>query len=276
MPEVRDWIGRERRVSAQLDPWPAAAMHALLDLPGDAPGPGDALPPLWSWLYFLETVSQAQLGEDGHPRKGGFLPPVDLPRRMWAGSALEFVRPLTVGEPYVRTSTVAEIVDKSGRSGALCFVTVNHEIAGAGGIAVRERQTIVYREPADPAARPPSSDAPPQSATWRRSCVADPRLLFRYSALTFNAHRIHYDAAYASGEEGYPGLVVHGPLQATLMVELVRANTDRGLAAFEFQGRQPLFAGEPFEVCADLAGDEVALRVQRADGVTASGRATLR
>jgi 3-methylfumaryl-CoA hydratase len=171
---------------------------------------------------------------------------------------------------------VTDITEKSGRTGRLCFVTVDHEIGNHDGVAVRERQTVVYREPPAADAPPPRAEPPPASAAWRAARSADPRLLFRYSALTFNAHRIHYDHPYATGVEGYSGLVVHGPLQATLMMQLIREHSDRRVAGFEFQGKQPLFAGEPFEVCGETTdGDEVALWVQRADGVTASGLARL-
>ena len=274
MSELNDWIGRSRRSQAYLDPWPAAALHATLGLAGAAPESGDELPPLWSWLYFLDVVPTGELGEDGHPQKGGFMPPVELPRRMWAGSRVEFHAPLEVGRSYERVSTVTDISAKSGRTGRLCFVTVDHEIGDRDGVAVRERQTVVYREPPAPGAAPPAQ-SPAQAAEWRSAWSADQRLLFRYSALTFNTHRIHYDEPYAMGVEGYAGLVVHGPLQATLMVQLAREQCDSRLASFEFQGKQPLFAGQPFEVCGAPDGDEVALWVQRADGVTASGRARL-
>jgi 3-methylfumaryl-CoA hydratase len=195
------------------------------------------------------------LGADGHPAKGDFLPPVPLPRRMWAGSRLEFVSPIVLGAQAQKRSRVASVEEKSGRSGTLCFVTVQHEVLGAGGIAIREEQDIVYRDVARGAVAPPTQNAP-TTAVWRHAWTFEPPRLFRYSALTFNSHRIHYDRDYAAREESYPGLVVHGPMLATLMLELVRTRApERTVRQFEFRAIAPVFDGQTVHACAAPDGD---------------------
>src|SRR5689334_15425119 len=202
-------------------PTSAVALGATLDY--DAPLlPGDALALLWHWIFFRPTVAQAQIGEDGHPRKGGFLPDLGLPRRMWAGGRLRFHAPVTVGSAITRESSILNVSEKQGRTGKLGFVTVKHRIYCEGTLAIDEEQDIVYREPAAPGAPTPAPTAAPDSAQWHRQIVPDEVLMFRYSALTFNGHRIHYDKPYATQVEGYPNLVVHGPLIATLLMDLLR------------------------------------------------------
>lgn len=234
----------------RIDPWQAAALHATLDLPGEAPGVGDPLPPLWHFVQFREARPRSDLGDDGHPRLGGFIPDFGLPRRMWAGGRLEFLAPLRVGDDAVRRSTVLNTALKDGRSGRLAFVTVLHEITGPAGLAVREEQDIVYRQPHDPDA--PARPAPPpapEGAEWMQEMTADPTLLFRYSALTFNGHRIHYDLDHARRTEGYAGLVVHGPLLAQCMADLARTCAGRALAAFSFRAVSPVTHGTGFAIC---------------------------
>jgi 3-methylfumaryl-CoA hydratase len=264
---LRSWIGRQEVLSDDVTAVPVAALAATLDRDDPPSRPGDVLPPLWHWLYFLPLARQSAIGPDGHPRRGGFLPPVPLPRRMWAGGRFEFRAPLRIGETITRTSTIADVAVKQGRHGPLCFVLVRHEVAGADGLALIEEHDIVYRDvPAanEPAPRPKPA---PNGPIWRREIAADPVLLFRYSALTFNGHRIHYDRSYVTGEEGYPGLVVHGPLIATLLVDLLRRHTDRTLRAFRFRAVSPLFDIAPFAVCG-LPGEAgaVALWAQNAEG----------
>jgi len=211
------------------------------------------VPPLWHWLYFLPARPQSEIGPDGHPHRGGFLPPVPLPRRMWAGGGLEFIAPLHVGQRVTRRSMIKDVRMKEGRTGPLVFVTVEHEIHAEGRCAIRERQDIVYRDPprADEAA--PNPQQAPADAAWVRSITPDPVVLFRYSALTFNGHRIHYDRPYATGEEGYPGLVVHGPLTATLLLDLLQREVPTAqVRTFEFRAMKPLFDNSPFEVCGRL------------------------
>nr|WP_283949540.1 MaoC family dehydratase N-terminal domain-containing protein [Limobrevibacterium gyesilva] len=251
--------------------FPVAALSATLDRDDAKPRPGDVLPPLWHWLYFLPLARHSQLGPDGHPQRGGFLPPVPLPRRMWAGGRFNFRKPLHIGEAITRTSTITDVSMKEGRTGRLVFVLVRHEVAGADGVALTEEHDIVYRDaPAAGEASPPPRPAP-GGAQWRRDIVPDDVLLFRYSALTFNGHRIHYDRRYVTTAEGYPGLVVHGPLIATLLVDLLRRHTDAPLAAFRFRAVRPIFDIAPFAVCGAPGGDgpdgsKTALWAQDSDG----------
>jgi len=254
MMRLTDWIGRETNVECRLDPWRAQALHATLDAAYPAPEAGAALRPGWHWCYFLDVVASAQLGTDGHPQRGGFLPPVPLPRRMWAGSRIEFLAPLALGDEARKVSRIANVEEKSGRSGHLCFVNVEHDYYGSNGLAIREHQDIVYRDP--PTGEAPSPPPAPTDAVWRRAWSFDAPRLFRYSALTFNSHRIHYDRPYAMDAEGYPGLVVHGPLLATTLLELVSECAPRQrVRAFEFRAVAPVFDGEPFDACAQPDGD---------------------
>ena len=242
------------------------------------PATGQLLPPVWHWLYFLPLARQSEIGPDGHPRRGGFLPPVELPRRMWAGSKLRFEGPLHVGDAIERVSTIEDVSEKSGRSGTLVFVKVRHEVRrqGEARAAILESQDIVYREPAKPGDPAPAPTAAPASSTWSRTITPDPVLLFRYSALTFNGHRIHYDRDYVTRVEGYPGLVFHGPIQAAFIVEL--AAKVRGGAApkkFSYRGLQPLFEGSEFSVNADETGAGMELWTANSQGQpTMKGTAT--
>ena len=263
---LRSWIGRQEVLHDSIGRFPVAALAATLDRDDAEPQPGDALPPLWHWLYFLPRARQSQLGPDGHPKRGGFLPPVDRPRRMWAGGRLTFPGTLRIGDAVSRTSTVADVAMKEGRSGPLVFDLVRHEIAGPEGVAVTEEQDIVYRGMPIPGEAPPAPRPAPAGAAWRRAIVPDDVLLFRYSALTFNGHRIHYDRRYVTQEEGYPGLVVHGPLLATLLAELARCNTGRRLTGFRFRALSPVFDVAPFAVCGRTEGTHAALWACRADG----------
>ena len=265
MSNLADWIGRATESTCWMDPWRARAMHATLDSAEPVPEEGAALAPGWQWAYFLETAASSELGPDGHPRRGDFMPPVQLPRRMWAGSRLEFLSPLVLGQSARRVSRILAVEEKSGRSGRLCFVTVEHEIYGQSGVAIREQQDIVYREASTSGA--PPMQAAPDDAKWRREWSFDAPRLFRYSALTFNSHRIHYDRAYATEEEGYPGLVVHGPLLATLMLELVRAHQPhRALRRFEFRAVAPVFDGQRIEACGRPDGDRIEVWIRGVAG----------
>lgn len=246
----RDWIGREERREDVITAAPLAAWAATLDRDDPPPRAGDVLPPLAHWLYFLPLAKTGELGADGHPRRGGFLPPVPLPRRMWAGGRFRFPQPLRVGDTVTRVSRIADVNVKRGRSGALAFVTVRHEISNARGLALTEEHDIVYRERtiADAPAAPPQPA--PADETFAREIVPDPVLLFRYSALTFNGHRIHYDRPYATEVEGYPGLIVHGPLIATLLADLLRRQIPEArFETFDFKALAPLFDTDRFAVC---------------------------
>jgi 3-methylfumaryl-CoA hydratase len=260
--QLLDWIGRSETAEDRAAAGPFAALAATLDISGAAsgehPAPGTPLPPLWHWLYLLPLPLQSRLGPDGHALRGGFLPPVALPRRMWAGSDLVFHAPLRVGDALARTSTIVDVQEKSGRSGNLVFVKVCHELRreGSAAVALTEHQHIVYRAAPGPKDVAPAPRAGPSGCAWERSIVPDPVLLFRYSALTFNGHRIHYDQPYATGVEGYPGLVVHGPLIATLLLDLLRRNAPgAAVAAFEFRALRPVFDTHAFSVHGQPAPD---------------------
>jgi 3-methylfumaryl-CoA hydratase len=215
------------------------------------PNTGDAAPSTVHWCLGQPVFPQDQLGPDGHPARGGFLPPVPLPRRMWAGGELAFIDPLRVGDLVTRISTISDVTLKSGSSGQLCFVSVAHDISTPRGLAIRERQDIVYREISTTSAAPAKAPPPPPHAQHREIHVSDPVLLFRYSALTFNGHRIHYDRDYVTKVEGYPGLIFHGPLQAALLVEFAAKLKGKVPASFSYRGVQPLFEGSEFSVNAN-------------------------
>ncbi|MFC5561654.1 FAS1-like dehydratase domain-containing protein [Methylobacterium aerolatum] len=217
---------------------------------------GEAWPAL-HWCLAPETPAADALGPDGHAAKGGFLPPVPLPRRMWAGGEVEFLAPLREGDAVTRVETLRDVAFKEGRSGRLCFVTVDHVIAGPSGPAIRERQDIVYREAAGAqtgtAAAPERDDPSAYGQVW--TVPATPTLLFRYSAMTFNGHRFHYDHPYATGVEGYADLVVHGPVQATLLVNLAATQLGRTPSRFTHRGQSPMTANQTFSVCGRRSGD---------------------
>ncbi len=238
---LRTWVGRTEVLDDLLSPWTASALAATLR---DATAPwqiGDVLPPLWHWCYFLPTAAQDQLGADGHMARGHFLPSVPLPRRMWAGSRLEFLAPLSLGLPARKTSRVASVDLKHGRHGPLLFVQVVHEIHHPQGqLLLRDTHDIVYRAAAKPG-EAAAMQLPPENPVWTQEHHPQETLLFRYSALTFNSHRIHYDYPYATQEEGYAHLVVHGPLIATLLLEAAQLhNPGRRVVSFEFRAVRPL------------------------------------
>ncbi|MDE2362693.1 MAG: MaoC family dehydratase N-terminal domain-containing protein [Hyphomicrobiales bacterium] len=272
------WKGRQEVLEDVVAAAPVAGLSATLDRDDSAPRAGDPLPPLWHWLYFLPAARQSQLGPDGHPKRGGFLPPVELPRRMWAGGRLKFGAPLRVGEAIRRVSTIADVNVKHGRTGSLVFVLVRHEISGAGGGSVEEEHDIVYRDMPAPGSAPPAPKPAPSDESWRREIAPDPVLLFRYSALTFNGHRIHYDQPYVTKVEGYPGLIVHGPLIATLLADLARRNDDRAMTSFNFRAQSPLFDIAPFSVCGAADGTHNARLWARnaAGGLAMEAEATFR
>jgi 3-methylfumaryl-CoA hydratase len=246
MTAFESWVGRTESAADTVAAMPVAALAATLDVDE----PRDALPPLWHWIFFTQKVRASEIGPDGHARRGGFLPPVPLPRRMWAGGRLSWHEPLRLGDAVTRTSRIERISEREGRSGALVFVTVRHEVAGPRGLALTEEHDIVYRAlPREGEAAPPAQAAPADER-FSREIVPDPVLLFRYSALTFNGHRIHYDRSYVTEVEGYPGLVVHGPLIATLLMQLACGERPgRVVRRFEFKARHPVFDIHRFQVC---------------------------
>lgn len=250
---LQAWQGRSETLHDRAALQPLAALSATLGRDIPAPTAGNTVPPLWHWLYFLPLAPRGEIGPDGHPRRGGFLPPVPLPRRMWAGARLKWEagNPLRAGQELSRQSTIDSVAHKSGRSGELLFVQVTHRYANDAGLALTEEHDIVYRPMPAPGSAAPAPQKPPLAgqAAWSRSVQADPVLLFRYSALTFNGHRIHYDRDYATQVEGYPGLVVHGPLLATLLIELLKSEMPGAqLLGFDFRAVRPTFDLHPFTV----------------------------
>ena len=248
---LQSWVGRTETLTDDITAGPVRGLSATLDRDDAPPQAGTVLAPLWHWLYFLPQHRQSELGPDGHARRGGFLPPVPLPRRMWAGGRLTWdpTNPLVVGDAVQRTSRIESVTHKAGRTGDLLFVRVRHEITNARGLSVTEEHDIVYRAAAQPGDPVPPPVVAQAGAAWQREVVPDDVLLFRYSALTFNGHRIHYDRQYVTEAEGYPGLVVHGPLIATLLLDLLRRERpDAPVAAFEFRAVRPTFDLYPFSV----------------------------
>ncbi|WP_425405557.1 FAS1-like dehydratase domain-containing protein [Hwanghaeella sp.] len=263
-----DAVGRTEEVSDTIAPDRVQAMAATLDL-DRAPIQGDPLPPGWHWLFFNKFVPRREVGEDGHPKRGGFIPDVGLPRRMWAGGRLRYLAPLTVGAAVSRHSEILSIQAKEGRAGRLVFVTIRHRLQATGTLCVEEEQDIVYRE-ADTGKGPrPTPPAAPAEAVWSEEVVPDPVLLFRYSALTSNGHRIHYDQPYARGEEGYRDLVVHGPLISTLLQNFaVSLKPEAALTRFDYRGMAPLFVDRAFriEAAPGEGADELSLWAKGPDG----------
>ena len=265
---LQDWINRSETVDDIVTATPYAALSATLDWPahlaGKRPAQGTPLPHLWHWLYFLPMYAQSEIGADGHAKRGGFLPPVPLPRRMWAASDFTFHTPLLVGDALRRTSTIVDVKEKSGRTGNLIFVKVRHEISrnGASHPALTEHHNIVYRDAPRPDDMVPAPTPAPASSAWQRRIVPDDVLLFRYSALTFNGHRIHYDRKYVTEVEGYPGLIVHGPLIATLLMDLLRSNKpDAVVSHFEFKAIRPTFDIHFFSVHGEPSADGKTVRL---------------
>ncbi|MEO6986388.1 MAG: itaconyl-CoA hydratase [Paralcaligenes sp.] len=246
--DATSWIGRTETCADRIDVGHVEKMAFSLDV--QAPKQGDALPLLWQWGLFVKGYAYDELGEDGHPCRGGFAPPADNRNRMWAGGRLEFPGILRVGVGASRVSTIIAVEEKTGRSGKLLFVTIKHEYFQNGLLCISEEQDVVYREPSPP--KLSGTDPAPQ-AEWAEDVVPTSTMLFRYSAVTFNGHRIHYDYPYATQVEGYPGLVVHGPMIATLMCRAFsRANPGRVVTSLSYRGMRPLFAPRAFQVAGAL------------------------
>lgn len=251
MTDVRDmdfssWIGRSETVDSVVSPYPADSFAATLDRDDPPFRDGDPLPPAWHYLYFHEVVPLARTGADGHLERGAFMPPVPLPRRMWAGSRMRFASPIRVGERARKVAAIDDVSVKEGKSGPLCFVTLAEEVFGADGrLATREERTQVYCPPAGPGAPRQAPASPAWSRTVRPASV----LLFRYSALTMNSHRVHYDKDYARDVEGYPGLLVHGPLIMTLMLDLFRREMPGAeIESLDLRALAPVFDTADFSV----------------------------
>ncbi len=262
---LRQWTGNTETATDVVTAQLVKALRATLFMEIGAPQSGDIAPYTAHWCLAPSVAPMSELGPDGHPTRGGFLPPVPLPRRMWAGGRLEFLDPLRVGDEVTRESRIGDITLKQGSTGTLCFVSVDHTISTARGIAIRERQDIVYRDnpPKDAQPAPAAPGVPP--GKYHVSHVSDPVLLFRYSALTFNGHRIHYDRDYVTKVEGYPGLIFHGPMQAAFLVNFA-ASLRGGVALklFDYRGVQPLFEGGEFHINADESDDRLSLWIANA------------
>jgi 3-methylfumaryl-CoA hydratase len=279
---VAGWRPGPRATTDVLRPWPTAALSALLDLPGPAAGPGDPLPPLWHWVHFLDHPRLSELGEDGHPAAGHFLPPLPHRRRMFAGGRLRVHAPMRVGDTVRRETALVAVQPKTGRSGEMLFVTLRREFTRDGALLAVEEQDLVYRSQppgqARPVGPPPAAEAPTPPAPWRVELPTGPALLFGFSALTHNSHRIHYDHPYATGVEGYPGLVVHGPLLALLALEVPRrALPDAPVVSVDYRLVRPAFAGPPLIATGQrdgAAGPEALALTAGSAGAAASVTAT--
>jgi 3-methylfumaryl-CoA hydratase len=269
---LRQWVGRSVVDQDVISLRHAQLMAATVGIDAQALALGAALPPLWHWLYFLEGKPAAQLGADGHPARGGFLPPVPLANRMWAGGRVSFMHPIALGARAEKRSTVLAVDHKQGRSGDLVFVTVGHELLVGGQVCLAEQHDIVYKAPS-PAAPVATAPEPAQVSTHQHHFVPDATMLFRYSALTFNGHRIHYDLDYCRQQEGYDNLVIHGPLNATMMAafaqQLVGDPSGKPMLTFTYKGLRPAILGQTLTVHATVSGGAVQLGVALANGALA-------
>ncbi|WP_119309696.1 FAS1-like dehydratase domain-containing protein [Cohaesibacter haloalkalitolerans] len=272
MSKLEEWIGKTETREEVIASFPANALAATLDRDDPDYTIGTALPPLWHWLHFLPIFKLSEAGYDGHAALGGFLPPVALPRRMWAGSRLKFLAPMLIGNRLRKSSTIKAIKAKSGRSGQLVFVTVGHQVFDGDTLGIDEEHDIVYREEVTPGATPPAPPKAPVNSAFSREINPDPVLLFRYSALTFNGHRIHYDHPFCVQSEGYKGLVVHGPLIATLLLDLLRREYPSAtVQSFRFRAVSTIFDSELFSVHGSPQGNckSFKLWAKRGDGALA-------
>jgi 3-methylfumaryl-CoA hydratase len=264
---LKQWVGKETSDVDTLSVRHAHLMAATLGFDASALSEGAPLPPLWHWIYFLNGSPPSELGRDGHPSRGGFLPPVPLPNRMWAGGSIEFVSPLPLGASVEKRSRIVSVEHKQGRSGELVFVTVRHELLHEGRTAISEHHDIVYKEPAPQGPRPPSPTGPTMpTAQHSRPFEPTSTTLFRYSALTFNGHRIHYDADYCREVEGYDNLVIHGPLHATLLAMYAEEIASKPLRTFRYRGMQPSLLGAALRINAHASGSDAALWTALPDG----------
>jgi 3-methylfumaryl-CoA hydratase len=263
---LRQWIGREREDEDVASLRHARLMAATVARPGPALEAGDALPPLWHWIYFLEGVPAAELGRDGHPARGAFLPPVPLSNRMWAGGRVEFDAPVPLGASIRRRSRILSVDAKQGRSGPLVFVTVRHEVYANGARCIAEEHDIVYRDPPSPGSGAAPAGENPDPGLHRRRIEPDTTLLFRYSALTFNGHRIHYDLDYCRKVEGYANLVIHGPLVATLLAGFAQEVAGKPLRRFEYRASKPAILGTTLTLEANREGERVDAWCRLAEG----------
>ena len=263
--KLKQWIGRREEAVDYVTVPLVHRLAATLDRSDPLPRMGDLLPRGWHTVLFPRVVRHSEIGPDGHPRLGDFLPPVTLPRRMFGGKRETFVSDLRVGDEVQRKSVIKDVTPKRGRSGQMILVTVATDLTGPRGLAITEEQDLVYRDNPDPNAQPAAPHPVPGRAVWSRPATADPVLLFRYSALTFNGHRIHYDWRYVTTEEGYPDLVVNGRLQALLVFELARAHASTPMRSMSSRNVRPLFVNRPFTVCGEPSADNRTAKLWVAD-----------
>ena len=266
--DLKSWIGKEQIHTATIDHRVAELMAVTLGVP--VPENGSDLPGLWHWCWYNDAFPASELGRDGHPKRGGFLPPVSLPRRMWAGGNLEFAAPIKVGTEHTKRSVIKNIEEKTGRSGPLCIVTIEHQVMRGDMVCVHEEQNLVYREDPKKDAPAPNSPSPPENPDLSRTFTPDPVLMFRYSALTFNGHRIHYDVDYARNVEGYRDLVFHAPLTATLLLQLAtELNNGIPVRKYAYRATTPLFCNEEFRLCGRRDGEKLLVWAETPDGFQA-------
>lgn len=264
---LKAWVGRSQTVKQTLDARSVISMAATLGVDDLPTGDGAPLPPGWHWMMFTTFLPVSELAPDGLPKGGGFLPPVKDMGRMWAGGRVSWSRPMLVGKAFERKSTIANVEVKEGRSGRLIIVTTRHEISDAQGLCMAEEQDVVFRKPPSPGGTPAAPPKAPDGAHWTRTVTPDPVLLFRFSALTFNAHRIHFDHPYTTQVEKYPGLLVHGPLIASFLLDTVRRQANnRPLARFSFRAISPLYDTAPFEVQGTIDGAACRVWARNASG----------
>ncbi len=266
MTELQNWIGKSETRVALIDVRQAEMMSATFDKP--ILKSGDHLPACWHWAWFNDAKPHSELGRDGHPKRGGngLLPPIQLPRRMWAGGRLEFIKPILIGREITKRSTIQKIAEKNGSTGSLCIVTVLHELLDGDDLCISEQQNLVFREDPKPNSVKATPPTPPEAATTSREISPDPVTMFRYSALTFNGHRIHYDVDYARDVEGYDGLVFHAPLTATLLLGLAKEIAGKKITNFKYRATSPLFGHEKFTIHSKHEGDDIIVWAQTPAG----------
>jgi len=266
MTDLNQWLGRSETNSAIIDARQAEMMAATFDM--TILEVGDPLPPCWHWAWFNAAKPHSELGRDGHPKRGGnaLLPPISLPRRMWAGGSLNFQKSILVGKTITKKSTIEKISEKNGKSGTLFIVTILHELFDEDTLCISEQQNLVFREDPKPNAPKAIAPAPPKNAEISREIMPDPVTMFRYSALTFNGHRIHYDVDYARDVEGYEGLVFHAPLTATLLLGLAREIAGKEIRNFNYRATAPLFGHEKFSIHGKKEGDKITVWAETPDG----------
>lgn len=252
---LKQWIGRSESAIDYVTVPAVDRLSATLDRDDAFPKIGDPLPVGWHSILFPRVVRHSQIGADGHPARGDFLPPVPLPRRMFAGKRSTFIAPLLVGDEVKRVSTIHNVTVKDGRSGRMVFVTVKTDISSPRGLAISEEQDIVYRGEPDKNAPPPPPQPAPGKAVWQHQVTPDPVMLFRYSALTFNGHRIHYDHPYVTGTEGYPNLVMNGGLTTLLAYELARTHATTPIRFMSSRNVRALFVGRTITICGEPSAD---------------------